>query len=125
MSILDVRVAARRALHQQFALDAIYTDADNVNPVGITVRWYGQNVHPVGDFDGAGYAEVWERVDRLKFMRSLLAAARSGAGLTLLRNGLVTIPDLANATFRLDAMLPPDGPEEIMWTVTPEGIVAP
>lgn len=125
MSILDVRTAARLAIHEKFAVAADYTDADNVTAVPLTVRWYGQNVHPIGDLEGAGYAEVWTRIDRLKFMRSELAAARSGAGLTLLRNGLVTVTDFGSAAFRLDAMLPPDGPEEIIWTVVPEGQIVP
>lgn len=125
MSVLDVRTAARRAIHDKFAVAADYTDASNPVPEPITVRWYGQNVHPIGDLEAIGYAEVWTRIDRLKFMRGELAAARSGAGLTLSRSGLVTITDFGSAAFRLDAMLPPDGPEEIIWTVIPEGPIAP
>lgn len=121
MTAADVRVAAREAIHTQFARPALYTDADNTVPVPLNVRWHGQNVQPIGDFQGAGYAQIVERTDRLIFLRSELA----DAGLSLNRKGVVAFPDYGGASFNLDVQLPADGPVTVIWTVTPVGVIAP
>lgn len=121
MTAAEVRIAARAAVHAQFAIPANYTDTVNTAPVPLTVRWHGRNVHPEGDFEGAGFAEVFERVDRLIFLRQELI----DAGLTLVRLGTVRFPSYGDAAFLLDVQQPADGPVTVTWTVTPVGVIAP
>lgn len=121
MTAAEIRAQAREAIHVQFAHAAHYTDSGHGVPVPLNVRWHGQNVAPIGDFEGAGYARILDRVDRIIFLRSELTAA----ALVLGRGGRVSFPLLGGATFILDHLMPADGPTTELWTVTPDGVIAP
>lgn len=125
MTVAATRADALAAIHAQFAHDALYTDAANPVPVPLTVCWHGQNVHPIGDLGGGGYAEILERVDRLGFLKSELSAALDGGGLVPVRNGTVTFPGLGDSAFALDTQEPARGPVRVFWHVTPVGVVVP
>lgn len=121
MTALDIRTDARRAIHSQFAIPATYADSIQTVPVPLTVRWHGLSIQAVGDLDGAGYAEVLERVDRLIFNREELDAAT----LTLQPMGTVTVSALGNSAFSLVSFVPRDGPIEVIWRVKPVGRINP
>lgn len=121
MSADDIRRQARRDIHAQFAVPASYTDSNHVSPVPLTVRWHGQNVHPIGDFDGQAYAELLTRIDRVIFLRDELITA----GLTPAKGGVITIPTYGDAAFNLTVQEPVDGPITLTWNVTPRQVVAP
>ena len=116
MTAAEIRAQSRRAIHTQFAVPALYLDVTLSTALPLTVRWHGQNVHPIGDFEGAGYAEILERVDRLIFLRDELTTP-------LRRNGVVTFPAYPGMGFTLDVEQPVDGPVTVAWTVIPDGKV--
>ncbi len=111
MSFAEIKAAARRAVHDAFAIAATYQDAVVTTPVDLLVRYHTRMVRPFGD-DGSGYAEVIENIDRVVFDTEALAAL----GITPIRTGVVTFPDYG-ITVKLDVRDPTSGPIAQAWTV--------
>lgn len=118
MSFADIKRDARRQVHAQFAVPAIYRDGETANglPVDLAVRMHSQRVVTVGDENHGGWAEVLDHIDRLVFNREELASKR-----VLLRHGgRVVFPDYGAAAYFLAAEEPADGPIAVAWRVTRE-----
>jgi len=72
----DIRRRARRAVHATFAQAATYTPYGGA-PVPVAVRLHTR-VQRQGDLDPGGYAEVFEDVNRIVFLRSDVMPAAKG-----------------------------------------------
>lgn len=108
----DIKTRARRDVHNQFAVRALYQDpATPATQLG--VRWHDRYGMPVGNLPGGDYSEIFENVERLLFDDDELAIK----GIVLSRNGTVTFPDFDNFRLTLDARIPRDGPVKIEWTI--------
>jgi hypothetical protein len=120
-----MRRTARTAVHNKFAVPALYRDGVSANgvPVPLTVRWHAVTVAEMGDMHDGGWAQVLDRVDRLLFNRDDLAAA--SPPVLLRKEGKVLFPDYGYAAFSLDSEEPPDGPVTIVWRVTRIGVLKP
>lgn len=119
-SYFAIRSQMRRGVHAAFAVDATYED-DVVTPaLDVSVRWANKQGR-VGNLDNGDYAEILESIDRLHFDSEELAAK----GITLKRQGVVTLTEFGNAQFELDVREQADGPIRITWTVTRKGVVIP
>jgi hypothetical protein len=109
-----IKGMARRAVHDVFAVPAIYTPNEpNGQQKAIRVRWHVRGNKLLGDLMGQGYGEVIANVDRMVFNTEQLAEV----GVTLKRGDRVRIPDLNNAEFMLDALDPSDGPVTQTWEI--------
>lgn len=106
----EAKRAARRAVHDALAGAAFYTDDTLAAPVALAVRWHNRQIVDGG---GDGFAAVVEGLNRLIFDADELAAK----GVTLRRNGLVTLVDYADMVVGLDILRPSDGPIGVVWDV--------
>lgn len=129
MSLVDIKAAARRAIHQSLGVPATLVDADHPNGLVfaagyggpfLTVRYWNKQVK-TGALN-ADYAQVIEGINQLCFLDDNIAAvstalvANGQPPLVLERNALVTIPGYS-MVFSLDTDEPTDGPAETVWTV--------
>lgn len=111
--IAAIKTKSRRSIHDALAVSAIYEDDETPPNDKVTVRWHNRLVRN-GSLDEGSYdVAIIEGIDRLVFNETNLAAA----GITLKRNGVLTVPSLG-AKFELEAMAEPDGPENVYWMVT-------
>ena len=111
MSIFgDAKRAARRAVHDALAGAASYEDGTLTEPVALAVRWHNRQVVDGG---GDGFAAVVEGLNRLIFDADELASK----GVTLRRNGTVTLADYDDMVVSLDIQRPSDGPIGVVWDV--------
>lgn len=121
-SLADLKRTARQAVHDVFAVPALYSDS-NVTDIGLHVRWHGKVIAKGGNIDGAGYAEVFEGVNRLLFSRKELetrtidALGNPWGGVTLEMRGSIAIPAYGPVRFSLDTLEPADGPVNVLWNV--------
>lgn len=102
----------RQIVHETLAVPAVYEDPFT-KPTGITVRWHNKIVRN-GPSEQGYDAVIVEGIDRLVFFESNLATA----GVTLQKNGIVKVPSLGDARFRLEVLERKDGPENIYWMVS-------
>lgn len=107
----EEKLIARRAVHEQFAVPAVYYEVTPGPGRGLRARLHTK-IARGGDI-GGGYAEVVEGITRAVFNREELALQR----ITLRRNGLVLFP--GNVRVTLDIRDPYEGPLNESWTVTP------
>lgn len=105
---------ARRAIHDTMKVTCGYV-APGVPPgTQLGVRWHNK-INRMGDLENQGYAEIVEGIDRMIFDLAEL----SEKGITLTRDGLVTLPALMGGIeFALDVQEPDTGPIERIWLVT-------
>jgi hypothetical protein len=105
----------RRTVHATFGVQAFYQD-DTVNtPIETRARLHNRIGNPIGDLDGAGYAEVIEGVDHIV----LIPQDVRGFPLNLKRGGTFTFPTMfPGETFELDVKRPSTGPLEVSWIVS-------
>jgi hypothetical protein len=71
----DIRQDARLAVHSEFGRAADYLAPGETVPVACTVRFHTRVVRQ-GDLDREGYAEVYEDVNRIVFLRSEVTPVR-------------------------------------------------
>lgn len=118
MSIADIKLEARRALHEQFGLPIVYTAPDGtISPAveqsaaGLTLRArFATKTKIISPENDA--LSIMENVERLIFSAEELEAL----GRVLGQAGEVLIPDYG-FTLSLDMQLDPDGPFNQYWTV--------
>ncbi len=130
MSLVDIKAAARRAIHGRLAVPATLVDEDHPDGLifaedytgeRLTVRYHNK-IDRTGDLNG-DYAEIIDGIDKLVFLDENVAAvsaalvANGEAPLVLSRAAEVTIEGYKGLTFTLDTQEPPDGPAETLWVV--------
>lgn len=122
MSLVDIKTAARSALHQAMGVSGVYTspedvvtpsDAQATAGLVLRVRWHNK-LERNGAIEGAFNAEIIEGINRLVFQSDNLAAL----GLELEQDGVVVIAGYNNARFQLDTEEPSDGPLNVYWNVS-------
>lgn len=101
MAIADIRLKARRALHNHLARPASYYDASGTLLGLVHIRVHQKPPSPVGDLAGTNlsFSQTQEISVRVLFDRAEVAAP--------LRNELVILD--AEEGYYLDNVLPPDG----------------
>lgn len=111
----DTKRTMRRAVHDAFAVEAIYTPpGPNPQPFACRVRWHNRGERLVGDNQGSGYAEAINPVERIVFNMDQLALI----GVSKVeRAGKLLVPAY-NETLVLDVQVPSDGPVTQTWEVT-------
>lgn len=115
MSLIgEIKAASRQALHESLAADAFYTHNAHTD-VPITVRWHNKLAR-AGALEGGFDVEIIQGIDRLVFNEPELVLKN----ITLQRGAVVRVPELGDATFRLDVEEERDGPINIYWTVVRE-----
>ncbi len=117
----ETKRQARQALHSLAGVAALYTSPYEETSVTLYVRFHNKSARPVGDLENGGYAEILTGIDRLVFQESNLAAplqpdGTTAAAVTLAAQGTVEF-ETYGLTFSLDVLEPPDGPENVYWTV--------
>ena len=130
MSLADIKVRARRAIHGRLAVPAHLVDedhpdglifADDYTGTRLTVRYHNK-IARGGDLNG-DYAEIIDGIDKLVFLDENVAevsaalVANGQPALVLSRGAEITIPGYKGLTFTLDTQEPPDGPAETLWVV--------
>lgn len=130
MSLADIKLQARRAIHGSLAVPAIYTDDDHPDGLifaedytgsGLTVRYHNK-LDRSGDLNG-DYSEIIDGIDKLVFSDENVAEVSAAlvdngeAPLVLSRGASVRIEAYKGLTFTLDSQEPPDGPLETRWVV--------
>jgi hypothetical protein len=108
----EIRTAARRNVHQQFALPAFYSTADlAVIEQPISVRLHN-DLKKFGDLDREGFARVMETVNQIIFDSDEVVPVRN-ATVTFRFDGQ------ADLVYNIDLPLPsPDGGQFIRAEVT-------
>lgn len=107
---------ARRAIHDTMRVTCDYTATGIPSGTQLGVRWHNK-INRMGDLENQGYAEIVEGIDRMIFDLEELSAK----GITLVRNGVVTLPEIMGSiSFALDVQEPDTGPIERIWLVTRE-----
>jgi hypothetical protein len=99
----EIRAAARKIVHSQFALPAFYSTADaSTIEMPVSVRLHN-DLKKFGDLDREGYARVLETVNQIVFDKDEVMPER---------NATVTFrfDDEEDLVYNLDVILPsPDG----------------
>jgi hypothetical protein len=110
-----VKAKARKAVHAAFSYSATYKDGTLDAAVPVDVRWHNRLVM-LGDYDGAGYANVIDGIERIIFDRDQLGTL----GITPRRGGVVVITEngMDNTSLTLDTREKHVGPLEEKWVVT-------
>ena len=110
------KAAIRRTLQDTFGVEAFYTDASISIPVEFRCRWHSKDSKPFGGlYDGDGYGQVIEGVDRIVF----IPVDVDGADFVPLKHGTVTLPTvLPGVTLNLELREPTNGVLEQSWQVT-------
>lgn len=108
----DLKRTVRQAVHDTFAVPAFYSDSA-VTAVPVNVRWHNKLVR-AGNLDAAGYAEIFEGVNKVVFGDAELVTL----GLTPRQQGVLTFPDYAPMTLVLDTLEPREGPVDVVWNVS-------
>lgn len=107
---------ARRALHDTLKVTCEYAAPGVAPGTTLGVRWHNK-ISRHGDLENQGYAEIVEGIDRMIFDLAEL----SEKGITLVRDGIVTMPALMGGfSFALDVQEADTGPIERIWLVTRE-----
>lgn len=108
---------ARRVVHATMGLAATYQDDSIVLPVPLTVGWFNR-INLQGNLVEAGYSDVVEGVNRVRFNKEELAEK----SVVPARGGVVTLTDPLNygTVLILDHKEPLTGPINEVW-----GVVAP
>lgn len=115
----EEKAAARRAVHDTFALDCTLLIAPGRKPTALRARLHVSDPLLVGNAGASlsslgsnAFAEIVERADAVVFDREELAAknVRPCQGMT------VTFPDYSGC-FTLEVKAPDDGPIDERWTV--------
>ena len=115
-SLSETKRIARQAVHGLASIAVLYNDATLIAPVTVTARYHNKLSRPMdGGFEGDGYAQIIESIDRLIFSETNLTEA----DVELRQGGTVTFEDY-NIVFVLDVLEPPNGPENVYWTVVRE-----
>ncbi len=107
----EAKRQARRTVHAQFAVSALYSDPETTD-APVTCRYHSKLVTH-GELGSEGFAEVLENVTRLVFNETELATL----ALTLHAGAVVVLTDY-DLAFTLAEFVPKDGPEDIVWNVT-------
>jgi hypothetical protein len=113
-SFAQLKLDARRAVRDTFAVEATYQDDTMIEPVSLRVRYHTRRTAPFADLEGQGFTEVVENIDRVIFDAEALAALP----VVPCRGAVVSFPDYAGVCVYLDARAPYDGPVTEAWTVT-------
>lgn len=109
MSFADIKAAARRSVHETFAVPVQYRTSPADEPIDLTARLHTRIV--VGGENGT-YASIIEGVTRIVFNREELAAK----SVVPFRNAVVTFPDYGQS-FVLDIRDPQSGPVTEKWSL--------
>jgi len=109
MSIADIKLEARQAIHSRLAESCTYQD-NYTAPVPLTVRFHTKAKLLQGDTDGLS---IMENVEKLVFSQEELDAL----DIDLITGGVVIIEKFA-ITLVLDQPVDGDGPFNVYWTVT-------
>lgn len=106
---------SRRAVHRLHAIAATYEDSVTPVPVPLSVGWFNRQVLH-GNMVEAGYSDVVEGVDRVRFNSEELAEK----SVVPRRGGVVTLTDplYFGTVLRLDHEEPRTGPINVVWGVT-------
>jgi hypothetical protein len=109
-----VKQAARRIVHQTFALDAEYWYNDGDVPVALRVRWHNKLTN-VGDPNNEGYPVTIDTIDKVIFDIEELAAKT----VVVARGGRVKIlhPAFGGQVLAIDTRDPRCGPTDQVWYV--------
>jgi hypothetical protein len=110
-SFSEAKAEARRAVHDTFAVPAMYSDAVVTTPVEVHVRFHSRRATEVL-LPGEGLAEVLEATPRVLFDKAEMA----NLGLTAMRNGQLVFAVYDNLTVVLDVEEKYDGPIYTAWT---------
>lgn len=111
------KLQARRAVHTVFGVQAFYSDASINPPIETRARWHSRVSKPFGDlYDGAGYAEVIEGIDRIVLIPERL----DGTPFVPVHGGKFTFTNIPGVTFILDTRDPNMGLPTVAWSVTRE-----
>lgn len=113
------RVAAvarsRRVVHSTHALAVTYSDDVVVVPVSLTIGLFNR-INLQGNLVEAGYADIIEGVNRIRFNSEELAEK----SITPKVGGVVTLTDplMMGAVFNLENLEPSTGPINVVWGVS-------
>jgi hypothetical protein len=110
--LADLKATARREMHATMGVAATYEDDTLLDPVAVTVRLHTRRTTQPG-MVSPNMAEMISGAERLVFNREDLETA----GVELVREGRVTIPEYDDVVFILDSKDPPDGPINESWVV--------
>lgn len=112
------KLLVRTRVHETLAVQAFYLDDSMSAETEITARLHSRVSKPFGNlYDGAGFAEVIDGIDRIVFQTPTLDIL--GVPFTPVKNAVVRFPTLIGGlSFNLDIRDPPTGPAEEIWTVT-------
>lgn len=126
MSWADIRTAARRKVHQTFAVPVLYYPALSKVPLDTTLLGSSltarlQNkVQIAPDAVGGGYSQILEGVTRVFFNVEDLAVLN----LNPVKGDRVLFVDYGH-TYRLDNKETPNGPINQKWAVSLVGVRSP
>lgn len=129
MSIADIKLKARRAIHARLAVAVDLVDEDHPDGLifaddftgGLTVRYHNK-LSREGNLDG-DYSQIIDGIDRLIFLDENVAevsaalVANGQPPLVLSRGAEIEIAQYKGLVFALDSQEPPDGPAETAWVV--------
>lgn len=107
------KALARRIVHDNLAIDALYWDRTLAHPVALRVRWHYKQA-PVGDLENGGYPVYLDLVEKVIFDKDELARN----GVKIVRGGRVQITARGfDGYLAIDSQEVDAGPVEESWRV--------
>lgn len=109
----SLKAKTRTIVHDRLGVQAFYTATEDDSEIEIRARWHSK-IDRFGDlYDGAGYAEVVEGIDRVV----LWPTDVQGNQVEFVKLGKIRFPGYDDLTVELAVREPKDGPITIIWQV--------